>query len=120
MGQGNMGPTQEKFWASLGHLLSLTGIFTAAFGYVIGPLISYLLKRGESPFVDEHAKETLNFSILTFIVIAGSGLLGFAACFLWIITAGMALFNLIFCIQGALAAKNGEAYRYPFNFRILK
>lgn len=120
MGQSQtMNEKDEKLWAMMGHLLSLTGLFTAI-GYVIGPLIPFLMKKGESPFVDEHSRETLNFSILTFIVVFASGTIGFAACFVWLITAMMAILNLIFCIQGALAAKSGEAYRYPFNWRIIK
>jgi hypothetical protein len=31
-------------------------------GYVFGPLIVWLLKRGDSPEIDEHGKESLNFS----------------------------------------------------------
>lgn len=120
MGQGQLDEKGEKFWAMLGHALSLTGIPSGGIGYLVGPLIPYLMKKGESPYVDEHAKETLNFSILTAIVVFGSGALGFAACFMWIITTGMAILNLIYCVQGAIAAKNGEAYRYPFNWRIIK
>ncbi|MDF1754392.1 MAG: DUF4870 domain-containing protein [Verrucomicrobiales bacterium] len=120
MGLGRMAQKDEKFWASLGHLLSLSGIVTGGIGYVVGPLIPFLLKKGESPYVDEHSRETLNFSILTFIVIWVSGIIGFAACIAWIPTAVMAVLNLIFCIQGAIAAKDGQAYRYPFNWRIIK
>ncbi|MDF1810929.1 MAG: DUF4870 domain-containing protein [Verrucomicrobiales bacterium] len=120
MGLGKLNQKDEKFWASLGHLLSLTGIVTGGIGYVVGPLVPYLLKKGESPFVDEHNRETLNFSIVTFLVIWISGLAGLAACVAWIPGAIMAVLNLIFCIQGAIAAKDGQAYRYPFNWRVIK
>lgn len=111
----------EKLWSMMGHLLSLSGILTVSLGYVVGPLIPFLMKKGESPYVDEHSKETLNFSILTFLVIWVSGLSAIPlGCFGAIIPGIMAILNLIFCIQGALAAKSGEAYRYPFNWRIIK
>ncbi len=121
MGQGSMSEKDEKTWAMLGHISSLAGIFILpGIGYVLGPLAVYLLKKGESPYVDEHSRETLNFSIITAIVIIVSAAAGVAACFAWCITATAAIANLIFCIQGSLAAKNGEAYRYPFNLRLIK
>lgn len=121
MGNGSLTQKDEKLWASLGHLLSLSGIPTGTLGYVVGPLIPYLLKKGESPYVDEHSKETLNFSILTFLIIwiSSIGIIPLG-CFGVIIPGIMAILNLVFCIQGALAAKSGEAYRYPFNWRIIK
>jgi len=28
--------------------------------------------------------------------------------------------NLVFCIMGAIAANKGQAYRFPFNIRLIK
>lgn len=122
LGQGTMSPVAEKTQAMLGHLLSLSGPPTAGLGYVVGPLLAFLYKKDESPFATEHSKESLNFGILTLIVIGISAGVGFTAlpCVGWI-PGGLALmFNLIFCIQGAIAAKDGRAFRYPFNWRIIK
>ncbi len=123
-GQGKMSLKDEKFWASMGHLLSLAGILTFV-GYMVGPLIPYLLKKGESPFVDEHTKETLNFSIVTTIAIFISGLgavttFPVLGCFAPLVPGVFMVLNLIFCIQGASAARDGLAYRYPFNWRVIK
>ena len=120
-----MEPAAERKWASMGHILSLIGIPTGGVGYTIPPLIIFFLKKGESPFVDEHVKETLNFSIITtvlFWIATGSAVAATAvgACFAWLVPGVLALVNLIFCIQGFSASKNGEAYRYPFNLRLIK
>ena len=42
-------------------------------GHILGPLIVWLAKRGDSPEIDEHGKESLNFqiSMLIYNVIAG-------------------------------------------------
>jgi len=125
-GQGKMSLKDEKFWASMGHLLGLTGIITAGVGYIVGPLVLYLWKKNESPFVDEHTKETINFSIVTTIAVYVSGLTAVTSvpvlgwCLAPLVPFIFMVMNLIFCIQGASAARDGLAYRYPFNWRIIK
>ena len=122
LGNGTMSEKDEKFWAMLGHLISLTGAPTVGVGYVAGPLAVYLIKRDQSPFATEHSKESLNFGILTAIVLIVSAAAGFTAapCVGWIPGAAALVFNLVYCVQGAVAAKNGEAFRYPINWRIIK
>lgn len=98
--------------AMLAHLL---GIF---FGFLSG-LIIWLIKKDQSAFVEQEAKEALNFQItlllgyvvafvLTFIVIGV-----FLFPLLWII-------NVIFSIMGAVACSKGQAYKYPFALRLIK
>ena len=122
LGNGTMSEKDEKFWGMFGHLISLTGAPTVGVGYVAGPLIAYFIKRDQSPFATEHSKESLNFGILTAIVLIVSAAAGFTAapCVGWIPGAAALVFNLIYCVQGAVAAKNGEAFRYPINWRIIK
>ena len=101
----------DRNFAMLAHLL---GIFT----HFLGPLIIWLLKKDESPFIAQEAKEALNFQITLAI-----GYL--IACVLWIILIGFLLFpvlyilNIIFCILGAVAASKGQGYRYPFAIRLV-
>lgn len=95
-------------------LTHIGGIF---FGF-IPSLIVWLLKKDDSPYLGEQAREALNFQItlligymvawvLTFILI---GLLVFAL--LWIA-------NIILCIMAAVAVSKGEDYRYPFALRLI-
>ncbi len=53
--------SDEKTMAILSHILTLVCGF-------IAPLIIYLIKKDESKFVAEHARESLNFQITLFII----------------------------------------------------
>lgn len=84
----------------------------------VAPLLVLLLK-GESPFAQQEAKESLNFQILIFIAATISALLIFAliGCILLpvVIIADYAL-----AIMATMKVNSGEGYRYPFNWRIIK
>jgi len=98
--------------AMLAHLL---GIFT---GFV-GALIIWLLKKDDSTFINEEAREALNFQITITI-----GYL--IASVLMFILIGMLLLpilyiaNIICCIMGAVAGSKGQSYRYPFAVRLVQ
>ena len=49
------------------HITGLAGLLTAGFGNWIGPLVIWLLKKEEYPFVDDQGKEALNFQITCLI-----------------------------------------------------
>lgn len=85
----------------------------------VAPLIMWLIGKDKSTFVDEEAKEALNFGILTVIVYVVSWILMFF--FIGFLTyAAMFIVLLIFGIQGAMKANKGEHYRYPFSLRLIK
>ncbi|SNR60815.1 hypothetical protein SAMN05192560_0087 [Methylobacillus rhizosphaerae] len=101
----------EKNIAVLTHLGgTLFSVFPA--------LIVWMLKKDNSPFVGEHAREALNFQITLLIGYVISSILmyiliGFMlAGILWVA-------NIVFCILAAIAASNGEEYRYPFTLRLI-
>ena len=101
----------DKTFGMLAHLL---GIITG----FLGPLIIWLIKKDQSKFVDDQAKEALNFQILMLIlnlvaVPISCFILGVANGAIWVLT-------VVFCIMGALEANKGVAYRYPFNLRLIK
>ena len=54
--------SDEKTMALLSHVLTLVAGFVA-------PLIIYLLKKDQSTFIADHARESLNFQITIFIII---------------------------------------------------
>ena len=43
----------EKTWAMLCHLSAVAG-FVIPFGSILGPLVVWLIKKDEMPFVDLH------------------------------------------------------------------
>lgn len=103
----------EKNMGMLAHLLGIVGF--------LGPLIIWLIKKDESAFVNQEGKESLNFQITIFI--ACVILAPITACTFGI--AGLLYLPLfvcwvIFCIMGALKAKEGIGYRYPFALRFVK
>ena len=100
---------------TMGMLCHLLGIFLG----FIGPLVIWLIKKDESPFVDDQGKEALNFQITILIAMFIGGL---TACIIigFVLMAVAGLYALIFSIIGAMKANNGEAYRYPFAIRLIK
>ena len=58
---------EERQWAMFAHLSALVGgLLTSAiggWGFFIGPLVIWLLKKDEMPFAGDQAKEALNFNI---------------------------------------------------------
>jgi uncharacterized Tic20 family protein len=104
--------SDEKTMALLSHILTIVAWF-------IAPLIIYLLRKDESTFVAEHAKESLNFQItmLVFYVISGIlVLLLIGLLFIWILS----IVNLILVVVATIKAGEGKLYKYPINFRIIK
>lgn len=101
-----------KTMAMLCHLLA---IFTG----FLGPLIIWLIKKDDSPFVDDQGKEALNFQISVLIAMIVSGLLTFI-CIGFVMMLAVVVANLVFCIMGAIKASKGEAYHYPVSIRFIK
>jgi uncharacterized Tic20 family protein len=107
-----------RTWCVACHLSALAGFVVPAFGHVLGPLIVWLIKRGESPEIDVHGKEALNFqiSMLIYNLVAGVLcllLIGFA------LLAVLHILNVVFVIIAALKASEGQMYRYPLTIRLI-
>lgn len=104
--------SDEKTLGLLAHLITLVSSF-------IGPIIIYLVKKDDSEFVANHAKESLNFQITM--------LLAYIVCFiLMFVIIGVFLMGLIgiidlvLVIVAAVKASEGKNYRYPFCIRLIK
>ena len=52
-----------RTWCVLCHASALLGLFFHFLGHILGPLAVWLIKRGDSPEIDAHGKESLNFQI---------------------------------------------------------
>ena len=108
-----------KTWNVLCHATALAGFFVPWAGHILGPLIIWLVKRGDSPEIDEHGKESLNFqiSMLIYNVIAGVlclVLIGF------VILGILHILNLVLVIVASIQASEGKFYRYPLTIRLIK
>ncbi len=104
--------SDEKTMAILSHILA---IFTS----FIGPLIIYLIKKDESSYVAEHAKESLNFQITMAIAYIVSVILIFVLIGILLIWL-LSIANLVLVIIATIKASENKMYRYPFNLRLIK
>lgn len=100
------------------HLLALSGYFMP-FGHLVGPLVIWMMKREEMPFVETQGKESLNFqiSITIYSIVAGISiflLIGF------ILLPAVMIFNFVCVILASIDATNGKPYRYPLCIRFIK
>ena len=109
-------PKDIRNIAMLCHLASFAGLIGVPLGNILGPLLVWLLKREESPFIDAHGKEALNFQISIVIYLVGTAItiVGFL---LW---PFIFVFGIIVVIIAAVRASNGAEYRYPLSMRFIK
>lgn len=101
--------SDEKTMAILSHILTIVSSF-------IAPLIIYLVKKDESSYVRDHAKESLNFQITMFIICAVLFITIIGILLIWVVQIA----NLILVIIATIKASENKMYRYPFNFRLIK
>jgi uncharacterized protein len=85
---------------------------------ILVPLIIWLMKKDQSRFIEDQAKEALNFQITLLI---GHFVAGLTVCFTFgVVNGGLWIVGLVFGILAAVAANKGEVYRYPFALRLIK
>ncbi|MBW4483556.1 MAG: DUF4870 domain-containing protein [Tildeniella torsiva UHER 1998/13D] len=108
---------ESRMWAMLAHLSALSG-FVIPFGNIVGPLVIWLVKRDEMSFVNDQAKEALNFNISMTIYMVVAGVLIFVLIGIpLMIVLGIAW--LVLVILAAVKANEGTAYRYPLTLRLV-
>ena len=122
---GALVPQEQRTMGMLCHLLSLIGL-VVPFGNIIGPLVMWLIKKDEMPFVDDQGKESLNFQITVSLVVLTLIILGTV---LMIVLIGFLFFLLIpvvgigaivLVVIASIKANEGVHYRYPFTLRLIK
>ena len=108
----------ERTWGMLCHLIAFSGVIIP-FGNIIGPLVIWLIKKDEMPFVNDQGKESLNFQITIFIAILVGVLLTFVLIGIPFLIV-LSIFWLVVVIMASIKANDGVAYRYPYAIRFLK
>ncbi len=110
--------SEDRTLAMLCHLLGLLTGF-------LGPLVLWLVKKDSSPFVDHHGRESLNFQLTLMLVMFALGIAMFILVFIVIgfllmpVIAVIGILALVAEILAAVAAQNGEWYRYPCCIRFV-
>ncbi len=109
---------EARTWAMAAHLSVLSGFFIP-FGNLIAPLVIWLIKKDEFPFVNDQGKEALNFQITVTIAALISGVLTMICIGIpMLIAVGIA--SIVFPIIAGIKANDGIAYRYPYALRLIK
>jgi uncharacterized Tic20 family protein len=109
----------DRTWAMIAHLSALVGYAVVPFGNIIAPLIIWLVKKDRSWFIDDQAKEALNFQISVTIY-------AIISAFLIIVLIGFVLLGILYVlgiilsIIAAIKANDGLQYRYPLTIRLIK
>lgn len=118
-------PSQEgelskdaKTFGMLTHLIAFAG-FIFPFGNLIGPLVIWLLKKDEFPFVDDQGKESLNFQI-SMTIYAMISIILIAVVIGIILIIAVVVFEVIMVIIASIRANEGVKYRYPLTIRFIK
>jgi uncharacterized Tic20 family protein len=108
-----------RTWGMLAHLAALAGFIIPVGGHIIGPLVVWLIKKDEIPFVNDQGKESLNFQITVVIaelvttplVCTGVGV---------VVPLAIGICGVVFAIIAAIKANGGVFYRYPWALRLIK
>lgn len=120
---------EERQWAMFAHLSALVGgLLTSAvggWGFFIGPLVIWMMKKDELPFAGDQAKEALNFNITVsaiFLILLLLTILslGLGALLTVPIMMVVGIGALVLVIMAAIKANDGIAYRYPLTVRLIK
>ncbi len=112
---------QDKNLALLAHLLGCLGVIVGSIFGFAGPLVIWLTQKDKSAFVEEQAREALNFQVTLLILMAVLTVLVIATCgTLFPILFIPPVLQVIFGIIATLSVANGKAYHYPYNIRLIK
>lgn len=126
--------SSERTYALFNHLIGLLSLASSSVPIpgLIGTIIMWRIKCKESPFLDDHGREAVNFQISLLVYVIGGVALGVALSvltlgliavlmpvFAGIGVIGLVVLTLVGCIRGAMAANRREYYRYPMCIRFI-
>ena len=110
--------SNERTWSILVHLSALC-VFIVPFGHLLGPLVIWLIMRGDMPVVDRNGKEALNFQLTMTMI----GLLCVPLVFIGIGALALVVVGILdiaLVIMASIKASENVEYRYPLNWRLLR
>jgi len=106
-------PSDERTWS----VIAQVGPFVLGF---IAPLVIWLVLKDRSRFVDQEAKESLNFQITMVIALIAAAIITAITFGFGVIVYLAFVAPVVFMILAAVANGKGEPYRYPVNIRFIK
>lgn len=111
---------EERLWATFCHLAAFASYIVPVFGFILGPLVIWLIKKEDSQFVDLNGKKALNFQIsIVIYMLAATPLLCLMPIYLTV-AACLVVLDFIYIIISAIKANNGEEVSYPISIEFIK
>jgi uncharacterized protein len=111
-------PESARTWAMLCHVAGFGGYLLPLAGSIVLPMILWLIKRDDHPFIDDQGREALNFqlTLIVFYIVAGILVLLLVG-FLFLLL--IPLYQIVMIIVAAVKSHGGERFRYPLTIRFL-
>lgn len=109
---------RERWWAAACHLGALTVFVGIPLGNLLVPAAIWLSWKGASAFVEDQAREALNFQLTVLLAGLGCGVLMLAAVGLPLLVA-LAVVDVAMVVKAGLDAKDGQRHRYPYVIRFI-
>jgi uncharacterized Tic20 family protein len=102
-------PQEEKVAAVIVHVAAIFFEFFA-------PIIGYIFLKDKGPFVQHHAKESLNFSltVLILVILLAISIVG------WFLFWAVPIYWTVCRVIAALQTSQGKFFRYPLTIRFIK
>ena len=85
---------------------------------IIVTLVMWLMKKDESPFIDDHGREAMNFTLSIFLYTVIAGVLIILVIGALLLPAVM-IFQFVVVIMAAVRAHGRSFYRYPMTIRFI-
>lgn len=122
---------EERTWAMVAHLSGMIAAVLLSWTHlpflgIIGPAVVYFIKKDESEFIADQAREALNFTITMTVLL--TVLLWVGLLLVWTLIIPIIVFPLagiigivafVLVLIAAFKAYDGIRYRYPFNLRLI-
>ncbi|OAI47364.1 hypothetical protein AYO44_09650 [Planctomycetaceae bacterium SCGC AG-212-F19] len=103
----------ERQMAMLAHV----GGIIPFLGFAV-PLGLWAAKMGQSPFIEDQAKESLNLQINVLML----NIVCAVSCMIYIgfvLTPALWIINGVYCYMAGMKAKEGVVFRYPYTIRYI-
>jgi len=111
--------SSERTYATWMHLAGLSSYIGIPFGHVLIPLIMWAMKHRESAYINRQGREILNFQLtISFYLIFSYILVFILIGFLFV--GLVVLLHIIATIMAAVKTYEGEEFRYPVTFRVIR
>ena len=123
--EGANGKSSARYWGmdepTFSMLLHLSSFLSIAvpFAGIVLPVVMWATNKNESPIIDAHGKNVINWMI-SFIIYAVVSVLLFLVIIGIPMLVALFICSIVFTIMGAVKANNGKVWKYPMSIQFFK